>query len=87
MAASTKAAKIKAAKTRKGYRELGSMVGTSPPVALNGLSAAELKQLGELVEQSLSQHEVSLDDAEQSVVRMAPRPLRGTVRRLLGVKS
>jgi hypothetical protein len=76
--------KIKAAKTKKGYDELKAVVGTAPPIEINTLSADELAELTQLVSGSLQRHAAAMAEAEENVVNMAPRMMRGSVRRLLG---
>ena len=77
--------KIKAAKTKKGYDELKQIVGSAPPIEINALSADELQHLTGLVSGAIDRHEDAMDQAEENVINMAPRMMRGSVRRMLGV--
>lgn len=77
-------AKRKPTKTKKAFDDLAEMIGDDPPAELNRLSAADLTTLNRLVGESLDLHEATIAEAEENVVKLAPRPLRGTVRRLLG---
>jgi hypothetical protein len=77
-------AKIKAAKTKKGYDELKQVVGSAPPIEINVLSADELQKLTELVGGAIDRHEAAMVEAEENVINFAPRMMRGSVRRLLG---
>jgi hypothetical protein len=76
---------IKAARTKKGYDELKALTGAAPPASLNQLSADDLAHLTGVVGAALERHEAAIAEAEHNLVQMAPRPLRGTVRRVLGV--
>jgi hypothetical protein len=78
------AAAQKTAKAKKGFDELAAVLRTAPPAELNRLNADELKQLTRLIGESLELHEATIAEAEENVVHLAPRPLRGTVRKLLG---
>ena len=78
MAAGTKA------KTSIAYQQLSKTLGTKPPKALDDLPAADLKHLNEQVEQALAEHQETVEQAENSIIDSAPRPLRGTIRKLLG---
>lgn len=63
---------------------LAKELGAKPPKGLEALTNAELKRLAELVGDARVYHEEAIQLAEDNVVKMAPRPLRGTVRRILG---
>ena len=75
---------IKAARVQKGFQELHSVIGAPPPAELNRLRKDDLKVLTDLVSSALERHEAAIAEAEERVSQLAPRPLRGTVRRLLG---
>lgn len=72
------------AKPKKGFTAFAELIDAKPPAALNTLSAAELETLHRIVSESIDIHEAALAEAEESVVHIAPRPLRGTVRKILG---
>jgi hypothetical protein len=69
---------------KKAFNEVGELLGGSPPKEFNNLSAEELAELARLLSESIDLHEASIARAEEDVIQAAPRPLRGTVRRLLG---
>lgn len=71
-------------KTSAAYRQLAETLGSTPPLALDKLPAAELKHLNEQIQESMVHHQEAMEEAETSVINAAPRALRGTVRRLLG---
>lgn len=72
------------AKPKKAFTALSELVGTQPPAALNTLSADELETLNRILGESIELHEAAIAEAEENVVQIAPRPLRGTVRKILG---
>jgi hypothetical protein len=72
------------AKTKKGFDDLGRLIGATPPAELDTLTADELKRLNVLVESALEQHQAAMIEAEENVVNLAPRLMRGAVRKLLG---
>lgn len=72
------------AKPKKAFSAFAKLIDAKPPAALNTLSAADLEQLNRIVGESIELHEAALAEAEENVVRAAPRPLRGTVRKMLG---
>jgi hypothetical protein len=72
------------AKTKKAFDELGKLIGGKPPAELDTLAADELKRLNVLVESALERHQAAMIEAEDNVVNLAPRLMRGTVRKLLG---
>ncbi|MGH2905325.1 MAG: hypothetical protein ACRDKI_00985 [Solirubrobacterales bacterium] len=78
---------INGAKTKRGYDDLKAVTGTTPPAELNQLSAADLTDLTARVQRALDGHAAAIADAEEKLVNMAPRPLRGTVRKILGTNS
>lgn len=63
-------------------QELAKVLGSKPPKALGELPDADLRHLTEQIEQSLNYHQESVAQAEASIVNSAPRPLRGTIRRI-----
>lgn len=69
---------------KKAFAELSETLGATPPKEFNALSAADLSMLNRLLAESVELHEASVAAAEEDVARMAPRPLRGTVRKMLG---
>lgn len=69
---------------KKGFDELEQVVGARLPIEINALSADQLKELAQLVTAALERHEAAFIAAEENVVNLAPRLLRGSVRRLLG---
>lgn len=73
------------AKTSIAYQQLSKTLGAKPPKALDELPAANLAHLNAQVEKALAQHEATILEAENSIVDHAPRALRGTVRKILGV--
>ena len=74
-------------KTSIAYLQLSKTLGAKPPKALDDLPAKNLQDLNEKVAASLAAHKDSIEEAENSIVQHAPRPLRGTVRKILGVGS
>lgn len=74
-------------KTSAAYQQLAETLGSTPPRALDKLPAADLKHLNEQIQGSMVHHQEAMEAAETSVVNAAPRALRGTVRKLLGVSS
>lgn len=72
------------AKPKKAFSAFAEVIDAQPPAALNTLSAADLDKLSRIVSESIDLHEAALAEAEEHVVRIAPRPLRGTVRKILG---
>lgn len=74
-----------AGKPKKAFTELADVIGVEPPAEFNGLKADELEALTRMLTSSIELHEASIAEAEESVVKLAPRPLRGTVRKMLGV--
>jgi hypothetical protein len=73
-----------AAKPKKGITELSELIGQDPPAEFKDLSADDLTELNRILGESLDLHEASLAKAEDDVIKLAPRPLRGTVRKMLG---
>lgn len=69
---------------KKAIAEFSETLGAKPPKEFNQLSAADLSTLNRLLSESVELHEASIAEAEEDVARMAPRPLRGTVRKMLG---
>lgn len=72
------------AKTSAAHQQLSETLGTKAPKALDELPAADLKHLTQQIEQAREEHQETMRQAEQSIIEMAPRPLRGTVRKVLG---
>ncbi|MGB0873267.1 MAG: hypothetical protein ACPGYP_09060 [Solirubrobacterales bacterium] len=66
------------------FKRLAKATSATPPRDLNSLSAKDLDHLTGLIERSLAGHEQAIVEAEENIVNQAPRPLRGTVRRMLG---
>lgn len=75
-----------AAKPKKAYTELAEALGAKPPKEFNDLKADDLATLTRLLSESVDLHEASIAKAEDDVARLAPRPLRGTVKKMLGAK-
>lgn len=73
-----------AGKSKKAFTDLADAIGIDPPAELNDLKADELKTLAHMLSKSIELHEASFAEAEENVLRLAPKPLRGTVRKLLG---
>lgn len=69
---------------KKAYTQLAGALGAKPPSEFNDLTAAELSTLTRLLGESVELHEASIAEAEDNVVKLAPRPLRGSVRKMLG---
>ena len=74
-------------KTSLAYQQLSKTLGSKPPKALDELPAKDLQDLNAKVEAALVEHQDAMVQAELSIVDQAPRALRGTVRRILGVKA
>lgn len=63
--------------------ELAEIIGTGLPADFRKLSAEELGDISAHVGAALEHHQAAIDDAEENIVKLVPRPARGTVRRLL----
>jgi predicted negative regulator of RcsB-dependent stress response len=74
-------------KTSLAFQHLSKTLNAKPPKALDELPTKDLQDLTDKVEAALVEHEAAMAQAENSIVDQAPRALRGTVRKLLGVKS
>lgn len=74
-------------KTSLAFQQLTKTLGAKPPKALDELPAKDLQDLTAKVDAALIQHQDAMIQAELSIVEQAPRALRGTVRKILGVKS
>ena len=74
-------------KTSLAFQQLTKTLGAKPPKALDELPAKDLQDLTAKVDAALVQHQDAMIQAELSIVEQAPRALRGTVRKILGVKS
>jgi hypothetical protein len=70
---------------KKAYDELAEALGAQPPKEFNNLAAADLQTLTRLLKESVDLHEASIAAAQEDGLKMAPRPLRGTVRKVLGI--
>lgn len=73
------------AKTSAAFQQLGQTLGAKPPKGLAALPARDLQHLNEQVEAALALHQQTMAEAEASIVNHAPKPLRKTVRKILGV--
>jgi hypothetical protein len=71
-------------KTSLAYQQLSKTLGAKPPKALDDLPAKDLQDLVDKVEAAYADHKESVAQAEDSIINSAPRPLRGTVRKILG---
>jgi hypothetical protein len=71
-------------KPSAAFNELGKTLGSKPPKGLAKLSAADLKHLNQQIAQSLEHHQASMAEAEETIINQAPKPLRKTVRKILG---
>ena len=76
--------KTKQAIAHKRLDEIGRLIGARPPAQLARLTNDQLGELARLVRESQEIHEAAVAEAEQNVAHIAPRPLRGTIRRLMG---
>jgi len=74
-------------KTSLAYQQLSKTLGAKPPKALDELPAKDLQDLATKVTAAGADHHEAMVEAENSIVDQAPRALRGTVRKILGVKS
>jgi hypothetical protein len=74
-------------KTSLAFQQLSKTLGAKPPKALDELPAKDLQDLTDKVAAALVEHQESMVQAELSIVDQAPRALRGTVRKILGVKA
>jgi hypothetical protein len=74
-------------KTSLAYQQLSKTLGVKPPKALDDLPAKDLQDLTAKTAAALVRHQDAMAQAENSIVDQAPRALRGTVRRILGVSS
>lgn len=82
--ASTTKAKSPTAKTPAAFQDLAKTLGAKPPKALAELPEADLAHLIEQIETSLLHHQETVEQAEESIINSAPRPLRGTIRKIFG---
>ncbi len=73
------------AKTSAAYQQLAKTLGAKPPRTLDKLPARDLQRLDAQINGALVTHQETVAQAEESIVNQAPRPLRGTVRKILGV--
>lgn len=64
--------------------ELARVLGTRPPAGLRALSAADRAHLAAAIESARERQLAAVAEAAEQIVHHVPRPLRGTVRRLLG---
>lgn len=80
----TAASKSASSKPSAAFTRLAKATSATPPRQLNQLSAANLNHLTDSVEQALAGHKAAIEQAELNIINQAPRPLRGTVRRVLG---
>lgn len=69
---------------KKAFTELAGTLGSDPPKEFNTLKAEDLATLNRLLAESIDLHEATIAEAEENVAKLAPRPLRGTVRKMLG---
>lgn len=76
-----------AGKTSVAFNDLKAALGSRPPAELDRLKAADLKDLAARIDATAERHEASVREAEQRVVEIAPRMVRGTVRKILGVEG
>ncbi|MGH2960366.1 MAG: hypothetical protein ACRDKE_12225 [Solirubrobacterales bacterium] len=74
-------------KTSIAFQQLSKTLGAKPPKALDELPAKNLQDLNSKVMAAAADHQDAMIQAENSIVDQAPRALRGTVRRILGVKA
>ena len=74
-------------KTSLAFQQLAKTLDAKPPRALDELPARDLQDLTTKTVAALAEHEAAMVRAENSIVDQAPRALRGTVRKLLGVKA
>lgn len=72
------------AKTPAALQDLSKVLGAKPPKALGELPAADLSHLTEQIETALAHHQETVEQAEDSIINSAPRPLRGTIRKIFG---
>lgn len=73
-----------AASSPKALKDLTDALGAKPPKEFRDLASDELATLTRLLGESIELHEASIAAAEENVVKLAPRPLRGSVRKMLG---
>jgi hypothetical protein len=74
-------------KTSLAFQQLSKTLGAKPPKALDELPAKDVQDLNAKVEAAAADHEEAMVQAENSIVDHAPRALRGTVRKILGVSK
>jgi arginine/ornithine N-succinyltransferase beta subunit len=72
------------AKSSPAFQQLTETLGSKPSKGLAELPAEDLQHLNEQIMTAQAQHQETLEQAEQSIINSAPRPLRGTVRKVLG---
>jgi len=71
-------------KTSLAFQQLSKTLGAKPPKALDELPAKNLQDLNAKIELAYVKHQEAVAAAEDSIINSAPRPLRGTVRKILG---
>jgi hypothetical protein len=71
-------------KSSQALQQLTETLGAKPPKALGQLPAEDLQHLNEQIVTAQELHQETVEQAEQSIINSAPRPLRGTVRKILG---
>jgi hypothetical protein len=64
---------------------LAAAIGARPPDAFAALSAGDAAALAATVEQATAEREALIDRAIEDSLRHLPAPLRGPVKRVLGV--
>lgn len=62
---------------------LAETLSAGLPAEFRNLTAEELGDISAHVGAALDHHQTAIDDAEENIVNLVPRPVRGTVRRLL----
>ncbi len=72
------------AKTSAAFTQLSKTLGSAPPKALDKLPARDLQRLNAQIGTALEIHQDTMAQAEETIINQAPRPLRGTIRKILG---
>lgn len=63
--------------------DLSRVLGAPPPPALKRLAAKDRALLASQIQAALDRQIDAVGEAEENIVQHLPRPLRGTIRKLL----
>lgn len=66
------------------HASLSHQLGAEPPAGLH-LSEAEIQQLADLIRAARAEQGAELEASLHNALEVVPRPLRGTVRKVVGL--